>query len=1186
MKKKTMKILTGLLAFNVVASTPLTLLSTIPASASQMKLNSAVENTKKSRSVNVVNLIDVSNLGDKAIQGYESSTNAVTLTKDGVFSNGYIVTKQKVNLKNSFTLKTKFGIGGGASKADGISFFMQNASTPTFGGNGDSMRLFGLEKTLGIAFRHQTWYTPARNNISFYTKDSGFFKYQNSFPSGSNYDVTINWDSPSKTLSYNYAGKTDSYTVSDMNKVFGGTEAIIGFTGVTGQGSNTHVLYSPLLTVNSGSNPEIKATDQTINLGENFIPLQGVSANDVEDGDLTSQIKVVSSNVDTNKLGSYTVTYSVTDQNDNTTLKSIKVNVILPAPELSDVYDNSDYLIAKGYPNAELTVILPDGTRITKTVNAQGEAAFAVSGLKENEIIRAFQSLNGQASPESTTIVKGVIPDAPTISPVTTNDTIITVTGEANAKITLSLPDGTELIKTADANGKATFLTGTQKLGDVIRAIQTGVNGKSSDAASITVTAGSISAPTIASLTTDDNKVTGTGLAGATITILANNVTYTGVVATDGTYSITIPKQAADTIVTATQTKNGVTSESVSTKVIDNRSLAAPTINDYYINDGYVSGTAPVGAKKITIEVAGKVIRTVDVAANGTYKVYVNDNAAMRVVGTTFQAYAIDGNGKAGDKATSTVKAKAAVTIAPPTINDYMVNSGYVSGKATSPATQVTISVGGKTLRTGDVAADGTFRIYVNDNVNMKVVGTEFTAIAKDASGNVSSPTTAKVKGTMLAQPTIDPYYAGQTFVTGKTDKATNKIALYDKAGNLLRYGAVDAATGTYKVYVSDKVAMHIVGDTFSVKAMDTLGTATAPTTSTILTALLGKPSINAYHKGDDYVTGRTDLATYKIGLYDDQGTLLRTGLVNPDGTYKIYALDKAFMQVVGDNFTVRAINTANIPGLAATSQVLGERVPSEVTAVDYNLGDNNVTGTFTGAGAKVQLFVNGELVKNGALNTADGTYQVYAKDYIKATTDKVEVVLYDKNWQELDRTVVTVKAAAGETLKITPDTYAVGDPNVTGSLDGACKSIKLYVNGVFARTGQISEDGKSFIVYAQDKITSETDTVSIVGIDKDGKEVTASVTVKATSESPDALKIESTSYTLNTDNLTGSYTGIMNGVELWVNGVKVRTGGFDEATKTFSIYAKDKITSTSDIVQLKGYDKNWNIVTANVTIN
>ncbi|KGL37845.1 hypothetical protein BMT55_14860 [Listeria newyorkensis] len=834
-------------------------------------------------------------------------------------------------------------------------------------------------------------------------------------------------------------------------------------------------------------------------------------------------------------------------------------------------------------PNADIVIKNAAGTTIgSGKVGSDGKYNLTIDKQAEGTVVTATATKDGKSASADTIVTAGKNIAPTTINALTTDSTVATGTAEPNAAIVIKNGAGTTIGSgTVGSDGKYSLTIDKQPAGTIVTAIAT-KDGKSAEAQT-TVIRDAIAPTTINALTADSTVATGTAEPNADIVIknAAGTTIGSGKVGSDGKYSLIITPQAEGTVVTATATKDGKIAKA-ETVVKAGQTIAAPTINDYYVNDGYVTGTAPAGATKVTVEVSGKTIRTVDVAANGTYRIYVNDNAAMGVAGTTFQAYATDANGKPGDKATSTVKARA-VIVAPPTINDYVVDGGYVTGKATAPATKVTISVGGKDIRTGDVAADGTFKIYVNDNADMKIVGKEFTAVAKDAAGNVSKPTTATVKGATLGQPTIDPYYAGQEYITGKTDKATSKIGLYDKDGNLLRYGAVDAATGTYKIYASDKTAMRVVGDEFSVRAIDVAGTPTEPTKSTILTALLGKPSINDYNKGDEYVTGKTDLATFKIGLYDNNGTLLRTGLVNPDGTYKIYASDKAFMQVIGNNFTVRAINSANVPGLAATSTVLGERIPSVVTAADYNLGDNNITGTYTGAGAKVQLFVNDVLVKNGALDTATGTYQVYAKDYIKSATDKVEIVLYDKNWQELDRTPVNVKAAAGQTLKITPDAYTIGDSNVTGKLDGVSTGIKLYVNGVLARTGQI--DGQTFTIYAQDKIKSTTDVVTVVGTDKDGKEVTAPVTVKAASESPDALKIGATSYTLNTDNLTGSYTGTMNGVELWVNGVKARTGGFDATAQTFTVYAKDKITSASDVVQIKGYDKNWNPVTVDVTI-
>lgn len=58
-----------------------------------------------------------------------------------------------------------------------------------------------------------------------------------------------------------------------------------------------------------------------------FDPFSGVSAQDSEDGELTSAIEVISNDVDPTKAGSYHVSYRVVDAVGEETLKTITVTV-------------------------------------------------------------------------------------------------------------------------------------------------------------------------------------------------------------------------------------------------------------------------------------------------------------------------------------------------------------------------------------------------------------------------------------------------------------------------------------------------------------------------------------------------------------------------------------------------------------------------------------------------------------------------------------------------------------------------------------------------------------------------------------------------------------------------------------------------------------------------------------------
>lgn len=74
--------------------------------------------------------------------------------------------------------------------------------------------------------------------------------------------------------------------------------------------------------------PTIQAQDRQVREGEIFNPLIGVSAVDDVEGDITNKIEVKVNTVDTSTLGSYKVTFTVTNKFGKSAEKSIKVDVI------------------------------------------------------------------------------------------------------------------------------------------------------------------------------------------------------------------------------------------------------------------------------------------------------------------------------------------------------------------------------------------------------------------------------------------------------------------------------------------------------------------------------------------------------------------------------------------------------------------------------------------------------------------------------------------------------------------------------------------------------------------------------------------------------------------------------------------------------------------------------------------
>ena len=109
-------------------------------------------------------------------------------------------------------------------------------------------------------------------------------------------------------------------------KVYYGLDNTIAWVNTNLSSSIGYINYT--LDKLGNQKPIINANDITIVENFDYNPLNYVTANDSEDGDLTSKIKVIKNTVDSTKLGNYEVTFQVTDSKDQTVEKTITVSVI------------------------------------------------------------------------------------------------------------------------------------------------------------------------------------------------------------------------------------------------------------------------------------------------------------------------------------------------------------------------------------------------------------------------------------------------------------------------------------------------------------------------------------------------------------------------------------------------------------------------------------------------------------------------------------------------------------------------------------------------------------------------------------------------------------------------------------------------------------------------------------------
>ncbi|HAP4672108.1 TPA: cell surface protein [Enterococcus faecalis] len=500
-------------------------------------------------------------------------------------------------------------------------------------------------------------------------------------------------------------------------------------------------------------------------------------------------------------------------------------------------------------------------------------------------------------------------------------------------------------------------------------------------------TTSEVTAPTVTGVTgnsTAGYEVKGTADANATVEIRNAGGAVIGTGTADGTgaFTVTIPAGEAGANETLTAVaKNASGTESTPTTFqtpADEATVTAPTITGVTGNStaGYeVKGTADANTTVEIRNAGGTVIGTG--TADGTGAFTVTIPAGEAGANETLTAVAKNASGTESTPTTFQTPADEA-TVTAPTITGVTGNStaGYeIKGTADANATVEIRNAGGTVIGTG--TADGTGAFTVTIPAGEAGANETLTAVAKNASGTESTPTTFQTPAdpnTPVATPIVETVTGSTTkgYEVKGTAEVGTTIEVRDAAGTVLGT-ATTGTDGKYTVTLDPGKAT--ANQTLSVVAKNASGTESQPATATT-PADVTAPTVDNItgNSGSGYeITGTADPnttievrdpagAVIGTGTSDANGDFtvtLPTGTTNPGDTLTVIGKDNAGNEsqptevLVPADATVTAPTVTGVTGNSVAGyQVTGTADPN--ATIEIRDADGNViaTGTADGTGS------------------------------------------------------------------------------------------------------------------------------------------------------------------------------------------------------------------------------------------
>ncbi|MBC2821295.1 immunoglobulin-like domain-containing protein [Enterococcus faecalis] len=681
------------------------------------------------------------------------------------------------------------------------------------------------------------------------------------------------------------------------------------------------------------------------------------------------------------------------------------VRTALTQTTISEISTETTQVNGKGEPNAPIKIMNGNQVIAQGIVGSDGNYTLTIPKQAKGSVIKAIVEKDGLTSEASTTVKKGSLVQT-TISNIDTTMTSVSGKAEPNATIQLKVGDKVIAEGKVGSDGLYSLTIPKQSAGTVVQAVAT-LDGLTSTAETVVVR-GELDQTTISAITTETTTVTGTGEPNATIQLkVGDKVIAEGKIGSDGKYSLTIPKQSANSVVVAVVTKDNKTSEA--STVVKNTANATITKVDPYEEgkSNYVTGTyTGTGVSYIRVVVNGEKKTLIPMTGQeaGKFKYYINGLKATDKV----EIALYDGSYKELARKNVTVVAPSAVSITK--VDTYKEGvSNYVTGTYSGDGVafmRVVVNGKNQALVPMNGQTQGSFKYYISnlkatDNVRIQLYNRDYTLLAQK---QVPIESTANIKITG-----VEKYIEGKSeYVRGTYDgEGAAYIRLVVNGVNKAMVPMAGQAQGTFSYYVqglkaTDNVKVVLFDAQYRVLGEEKV-IVEAPTVSNVTITSVGE-----YAEGkSEWITGsyEGDNASY-VGLIVNGNTEMRVPISDPvSKTFKYYKNGlKATDNVQVVLYNKKAEEVARKQLVITAPAVSNIKITS---LSDYKVGKTEwITGSYEGEGVSlVGLIIDGnekDTVKVPISDPSAKTFRYY-KHNLKAGQN-VQVVLYGKDGQEVAR--------------------------------------------------------------------------------------------------------------------------------------------------------------------------------------